>query len=379
MLCICSILIDSYNSSVYCVHKCLQCVYLHVCFYCTMCSYIFICLSIWVCLYIHAFIVLHKCIMWGDMCVVCSQCTGMYLSNLSTHVCFHICSMYAVCECSSMAAGTLRATSTVTCPYVFRFFSSAEKRLSRGISHASSAIVSLARSHVASECSNEQFPLEMPIYTFQLPDLSVYSEDFRSFIERDLIEQATMVALEQAGECLLPTGSCYSAPTPVTHPTPMQQPDCLFSQWAGGRSGFLGLAIRILHWYQPCSKDCCTLSLSTGWISSHAGTSQIISLLPEFQIFPDYKCHATWPWSLPIPWKLKKDRQYDWVIREMGDPTNSMHMENPVPRTSASHQQRWQPQWPWGLCEDRHVSLFPTVTVFLASQSRKQRGDLSLV
>ncbi|XP_066885552.1 OTU domain-containing protein 7A isoform X2 [Kogia breviceps] len=74
-----------------------------------------------------------------------------------------------------------------------------EKRLSRGISHASSAIVSLARSHVASECSSEQFPLEMPIYTFQLPDLSVYSEDFRSFVERDLIEQATMVALEQAG------------------------------------------------------------------------------------------------------------------------------------------------------------------------------------
>uniref|UniRef100_H0W8E8 ubiquitinyl hydrolase 1 n=1 Tax=Cavia porcellus TaxID=10141 RepID=H0W8E8_CAVPO len=74
-----------------------------------------------------------------------------------------------------------------------------EKRLSRGISHASSAIVSLARSHVANECNSEQFPLEMPIYTFQLPDLSVYSEDFRSFIERDLIEQATMVALEQAG------------------------------------------------------------------------------------------------------------------------------------------------------------------------------------
>ncbi|KAJ8248759.1 hypothetical protein GJAV_G00227430 [Gymnothorax javanicus] len=74
-----------------------------------------------------------------------------------------------------------------------------EKRLSRGISHASSAIVSLARSHVASECNNEQLPLEMPIYTFQLPDLSVYSEDFRCFIERDLIEQSTMVALEQAG------------------------------------------------------------------------------------------------------------------------------------------------------------------------------------
>ncbi|KAF7241509.1 OTU domain-containing protein 7A [Varanus komodoensis] len=76
---------------------------------------------------------------------------------------------------------------------------SQEKRLSRGISHASSAIVSLARSHVANECNSENFPLEMPIYTFQLPDLSVYSEDFRSFIERDLIEQATMIALEQAG------------------------------------------------------------------------------------------------------------------------------------------------------------------------------------
>lgn len=77
---------------------------------------------------------------------------------------------------------------------------SLEKRLSRGISHASSAIVSLARLQVASECTSEQFPLEMPIYTFQLPDLSVYSEDFRSFIERDLIEQSTMMALEQAGE-----------------------------------------------------------------------------------------------------------------------------------------------------------------------------------
>nr|XP_033776924.1 OTU domain-containing protein 7A isoform X1 [Geotrypetes seraphini]XP_033776925.1 OTU domain-containing protein 7A isoform X1 [Geotrypetes seraphini]XP_033776926.1 OTU domain-containing protein 7A isoform X1 [Geotrypetes seraphini]XP_033776928.1 OTU domain-containing protein 7A isoform X1 [Geotrypetes seraphini]XP_033776929.1 OTU domain-containing protein 7A isoform X1 [Geotrypetes seraphini] len=85
-----------------------------------------------------------------------------------------------------------------------------EKRLSRGISHASSAIVSLARSHVANECNSEQFPLEMPIYTFQLPDLSVYSEDFRSFIERDLIEQSTMVALEQAGRLNWWSTTCSS-------------------------------------------------------------------------------------------------------------------------------------------------------------------------
>ncbi|NXG43764.1 OTU7B protein, partial [Psilopogon haemacephalus] len=73
-----------------------------------------------------------------------------------------------------------------------------EKRLSRGISHASSTIVSLARSHVSSNGSSEHL-LEMPICTFQLPDLTLYPEDFRSFIERDLIEQSMLVALEQAG------------------------------------------------------------------------------------------------------------------------------------------------------------------------------------
>ncbi|NXK27000.1 OTU7B protein, partial [Arenaria interpres] len=75
-----------------------------------------------------------------------------------------------------------------------------EKRLSRGISHASSTIVSLARSHVSSNGgSSSDHLLEMPICTFQLPDLTVYTEDFRSFIERDLIEQSMLVALEQAG------------------------------------------------------------------------------------------------------------------------------------------------------------------------------------
>uniref|UniRef100_A0ABM5F3H0 ubiquitinyl hydrolase 1 n=1 Tax=Pogona vitticeps TaxID=103695 RepID=A0ABM5F3H0_9SAUR len=84
-----------------------------------------------------------------------------------------------------------------------------EKRLSRGISHASSTIVSLARSHVSSNgsgggsggggSSGGEHLLEMPIFTFQLPDLTVYREEFRSFIERDLIEQSMLVALEQAG------------------------------------------------------------------------------------------------------------------------------------------------------------------------------------
>ncbi|XP_075048829.1 OTU domain-containing protein 7B isoform X2 [Mixophyes fleayi] len=73
-----------------------------------------------------------------------------------------------------------------------------EKRLSRGISHASSSIVSLARSHVSSNGSSEH-TLETPVCTFQLPDLTGYNDDFRSFIERDLIEQSMLVALEHAG------------------------------------------------------------------------------------------------------------------------------------------------------------------------------------
>ncbi|XP_042346294.1 OTU domain-containing protein 7B isoform X2 [Plectropomus leopardus] len=75
-----------------------------------------------------------------------------------------------------------------------------EKRLSRGISHASSTIVSLARSHVSSTGGSSNEPLlDTPLCTFQLPDLTVYRDDFRSFIERDLIEQSMMVALEHAG------------------------------------------------------------------------------------------------------------------------------------------------------------------------------------
>uniref|UniRef100_A0A8C1KT21 ubiquitinyl hydrolase 1 n=1 Tax=Cyprinus carpio TaxID=7962 RepID=A0A8C1KT21_CYPCA len=74
-----------------------------------------------------------------------------------------------------------------------------EKRLSRGISHASSTIVSLARSHVSSTGGSNESLLDTPLCTFQLPDLTVYRDDFRGFIERDLIEQSMMVALEHAG------------------------------------------------------------------------------------------------------------------------------------------------------------------------------------
>lgn len=61
--------------------------------------------------------------------------------------------------------------------------------------------MSLARSHVSSTGGTSSEPLlDTPLCTFQLPDLTVYRDDFRGFIERDLIEQSMMVALEHAGE-----------------------------------------------------------------------------------------------------------------------------------------------------------------------------------
>lgn len=112
-----------------------------------------------------------------------------------------------------------------------------EKRLSRGISHASSTIVSLARSHVSSNGSSSEHLLEMPICTFQLPDLTVYSEDFRSFIERDLIEQSMLVALEQAGECWVHAGGmCHGQVESVTH---RNTPGCHMDSYPTGNHSII--------------------------------------------------------------------------------------------------------------------------------------------
>lgn len=40
--------------------------------------------------------------------------------------------------------------------------------------------------------------IDTPDYTFTLPDLTKYSEDFRKFLEKDLIECSTLSSLEQA-------------------------------------------------------------------------------------------------------------------------------------------------------------------------------------
>lgn len=42
----------------------------------------------------------------------------------------------------------------------------------------------------------------MFVQTFILPDLTVFSSDYRAFLEKDLIETSTLVSLEQAGKSL---------------------------------------------------------------------------------------------------------------------------------------------------------------------------------
>lgn len=81
------------------------------------------------------------------------------------------------------------------------------KKLTRGISRATENVnlVSRARSDIALDfkenavCSVNQYFIETPVYTFTLPDLTVYSEDFRGFLEKDLIEMSSLVSLEQSG------------------------------------------------------------------------------------------------------------------------------------------------------------------------------------
>lgn len=82
------------------------------------------------------------------------------------------------------------------------FFSG--RKWSRGISRASEnlALVTRARSEVAKGFTLDD-PACAPNNTFTLPDLTAITpEDFRAFVENDLIETATLVSLEQAGKLI---------------------------------------------------------------------------------------------------------------------------------------------------------------------------------
>lgn len=105
----------------------------------------------------------------------------------------------------------------VDCKFVFSsieylayicFSAATDKKLYRGISRATDdnvTLVSRARSEIAMDfhtnCYKQPENLEAidsPDFTFTLPDISIYSEDFRKFLEKDLIECSTLNSLEMA-------------------------------------------------------------------------------------------------------------------------------------------------------------------------------------
>jgi len=106
----------------------------------------------------------------------------------------------------------------------------AKKKMERGISHATAneSLVSAARTVVQHDfhhiqivqsnpdlsslagSPNQGCVVETPLYTFTLPDLTSYPEDFRGFLEKDLIELSALISLEQSGRLnwWADTGTC---------------------------------------------------------------------------------------------------------------------------------------------------------------------------
>ncbi|XP_023330681.1 OTU domain-containing protein 7B isoform X2 [Eurytemora carolleeae] len=98
------------------------------------------------------------------------------------------------------------------------------KKMERGISHATGneTLVSAARTVVQLDFSSRgegeergfvsptPSELETPIYTFTLPNLTRFPQDFRGFLEKDLIELSALISLEQGGRLnwWADTGTC---------------------------------------------------------------------------------------------------------------------------------------------------------------------------
>ena len=90
--------------------------------------------------------------------------------------------------------------------------------MERGISHATGneSLVSAARTVVQHDFNHGQddvtpvCSVETPQFTFTLPDLTRYTEDFRGFLEKDLIELSALISLEQSGRLnwWADTGTC---------------------------------------------------------------------------------------------------------------------------------------------------------------------------
>lgn len=83
-----------------------------------------------------------------------------------------------------------------------------QKKLFRGISRATDNIhlVSKVRGEFAQDFQSikdndtftENLTLDLPNHTFTMPDLSIHPDDFRQFLEKDLIEKSTLISLKSA-------------------------------------------------------------------------------------------------------------------------------------------------------------------------------------
>lgn len=85
----------------------------------------------------------------------------------------------------------------------FTFFTA--KKLQRGISKATDnvALVLKARKQLAQQFEKEETEeavLEIPKFTFLLPDFNMYPTEFQNFLEKDLLEQSAMASLHGAGK-----------------------------------------------------------------------------------------------------------------------------------------------------------------------------------
>lgn len=93
------------------------------------------------------------------------------------------------------------STNAITVDDDDEFFTT--KKLARGISRAvdNVKLVSKARTVVARDIEDnniESLGKDSPVYTFIIPDITGFSDEFRAFLEKDLIETSTLVSLEQA-------------------------------------------------------------------------------------------------------------------------------------------------------------------------------------
>ena len=90
--------------------------------------------------------------------------------------------------------------------------------------------------------------METPQFTFTLPDLTRYTEDFRGFLEKDLIELSALISLEQSGRLnwWADTGTCQRLwPLATTG-----DGNCLLHAASLGMWGFHDryMGIRVARW-----------------------------------------------------------------------------------------------------------------------------------